>query len=291
MASPTGAANDYRPGVIVEVREEGHAYLVAIAGEGGSPAVNYNVLGSWIKSAPASAPRPGKTATAEAMRYKVGDRVEADVLLSSSPQAALYKKATIILVDEADRAYGVETDALPGRLPRQYRIPVRSDGSWWIRPLHGANDAPRVFTEKLRVDANNTVLADRPLLSASFDRHGQNGTPPSAAFARQLVRSLWEHPSDPGSDGATTIDVTSLSIGQPRRWVLYEDMGQGSFGTLVYPMAVRWNQKTFYRTANVQKMGEESTFTCFVDKNGLWNCGTSAGPKRAGVTQEIRVVP
>ena len=52
---------------------------------------------------------------------------------------------------------------------------------------------------------------------------------------------------------------------------------------------MKWNQKTFYRTRDVSITDKEGMFTCFVDNTGLWQCGSAAGPRKEGKTQEIRV--
>ena len=84
------------------------------------------------------------------------------------------------------------------------------------------------------------------------------------------------------------MDVTALTIGAPHKWRVREDLGQGTLNTLVYPLYVKWNQKTFYRTRNVLKTDLECQFTCFVDATGLWQCGHASSTK-VGRTQEIAV--
>ena len=85
------------------------------------------------------------------------------------------------------------------------------------------------------------------------------------------------------------MDITEFTIGAPHRWRLYEDMGQGTANTMVYPVHVKWNMKTFYRTRDVEVLGKEGTFTCFADATNLWQCGSAAGPRKDGTTQEIMV--
>lgn len=47
------------------------------------------------------------------------------------------------------------------------------------------------------------------------------------------------------------MDITAMTIGAPHRWRVYTDMGQGEPNTLVYPVQVKWNMKTFYRTRTI----------------------------------------
>jgi len=224
------------------------------------------------------------------MQFKVGDRVEIDVIMQRNPQTSVYKKGTITIVDEKDKSYVVAVDPLPGKLPQEYRIPVRDYGPHWIRAIAGADNAPKILTEKLRTDDNGTVLADRELLDCENLKHtGRNGSPPPAELAKNLIRCLYERPSPAGQDGATTMDISSFTIGAPHRWAVHVDMGQGNANTLVYPIHVKWTMKTFYRTRNVLTTDKEGTFTCFADTTNLWQCGSATGPRKDGKTQEIMV--
>src|SRR5207253_8144819 len=120
------------------------------------------------------------------------------------------------------------------------------------RPIQGADTAPKILIEKLITDAKGTVLAVRELLDCEHLNHsGKNGSPPSAELAKKMIRCIYEKPSEPGMDGACTKDITDFTLGAPHKWRVYEDMGQGNANTLVYPIQVKWNQKTFYRTRNV----------------------------------------
>jgi len=227
------------------------------------------------------------------MTYKVGDRIEIDTLMARDPASSVYKKGTITAVDAKDNSYIVRVDPLPGRLPEVYRMPVRSYGPHWIRPISGgAQTAPRILSAKLRTDQYGTVLANRPLVDCVHFAHGgTNGAPPPRALAAKLIRCLYEKPSAVGMDGATTMDIASLTIGAPHRWVVYEDMGQGTAATLVYPAHVTWTSETFYRTRNVLTTNREGSFTCFADATNLWQCGGSTGPRQPGSIQEILVTP
>ncbi len=228
------------------------------------------------------------------MQYKVGDRIEIDTMMSRNPQMSVYKKGTITAVDVKDKSYIVSVDPLPGQLPQVYRMPVRDYGPHWIRPIAGGGShaAPHIASAKLRTDANGTVLANRPILDCvNLPHTGRNGAPPPASLATKLIRCLYEKPSSPGMDGATTMDVAGLTIGSPHRWRVYQDLGQGASNTLVYPAYVKWTMETFYRTRNELTTGREGTFTCFADTTNLWQCGSATGPRKAGTVQEILVTP
>jgi hypothetical protein len=227
---------------------------------------------------------------AQTPKYKEGDRVEFsanNACLGS--QYAIPTKGTIEEVNPSPTAryYLILADPLPGQAPRRMTIPMARQ-ECGMRALAGA--APQIQTDKLRVDEHGTVLADRALLDCAHLKHdGKNGSPLPPELAKQLIRCLWEKPSPVGQDGATTMDITEFKIFAPRRWILYEDRGQGAANTLVYPVRVKWNMKTFYRTRNVLTTDREATFTCFADITNLWQCGTAAGPRQDGKTQEIMV--
>lgn len=233
-------------------------------------------------------------AQAQTPTYKEGDRVEfSENGACLGTQYAIPSKGTIIKVNVRPGqnpmygSYEVEVDPLPGKAPRIVSRPISSQDCGF-RTLAGA--APKIQTDKLLLDENNSVLANRELLDCENLKHsGRNGSPPPVELAKKLIRCLYEHPSPVGQDGATTMDITSFTIGAPHRWRTYIDIGQGTLNTLVYPVHVRWNMKTFYRWRNVQVTDKEATFTCFADATNLWVCGLASGPSKEGKTQEIKV--
>ncbi len=230
-----------------------------------------------------------KIRTAVKPQYKEGDRVEINMVPGPGDKSqAVWKKGTIIQVNLSAWSYWVQLDPLPGSAPRELGIPITRELDGDIRPFAGA--APQIISEKIRVDENGTVLADRELLDCENLKHnGRNGSPPPVELAKKLIRCLYEKPSKPGEDGATTMDISEFTIGTPHRWRVYVDLGQGEPNTLVYPVQVKWNMKTFYHTRNLQTTGEEAPFTCFADATDIWQCGGSSGSKKAGKKQEIVV--
>jgi hypothetical protein len=305
LASPTSMKDDWRPCTVIEVHNfvPKRAYSVECDPQtpGGSTS-SFLVGGDWVKAAPAQAAADPDNGTAgnnqpagnqpdapkQQTRFKVGDRVEVDVIMAGNPQNSIYKKGTITEVDS--NYIVVAIDPLPGKLPDTPHILFGEHyPKHWIRSIQGADDAPKILTEKLRTDENGTVLADRELLDCGhLNQGGRNGSPPPAELAKKMIRCMYEKPSQPGQDGARTMDITGFTIGAPHRWRVYEDIGQGNANTLVYPIRVKWNQKTFYRTRNVSQTDNEDTFTCFVDNTNLWQCG-HAGPRKEGNVQEILV--
>jgi hypothetical protein len=234
----------------------------------------------------------GSRALAQTPKYKEGERVEFDQLESSDPAKAKWVKATIIKVEVVKLSstltqtnYVVQVDPLPGQLPKTYTISARlaeqgmtysgdpSKSIGWLRPLGGA--APKIESDRLRVDANGTVLADRPLLDCKNLKRGpvRNGQPISAELAAKVIRCWFEKPSEPGKDGATTMDITEIVPGTPRRWNPNDDWAMNATtNTVVYPFRVRWDLKSFYHTFNRVETGKENIFACFVDID-QWYCG------------------
>ena len=134
------------------------------------------------------------------------------------------------------------------------------------------------------------MLADRELLDCENLKHGgRNGQPPPVELLKKLIRCLYEKPSHVGQDGATTMDITDFTIGAPHKWRTYIDQGQGTLNTLVYPVHVGYNFKTFYWSRNVDTRDKEMTFTCFADAVNLWQCGFATGPNKEGKVQEYVV--
>src|SRR5437870_9251253 len=136
-------------------------------------ALGFLLMTIWIIS--------GLSALAQEPKYKQGDRVEFDILETSDPAKAVWKKATIIKVEVIKLSstltqtnYVVQLDPLPGKLPQTSTISQRlaEEGATysdhptigWLRPAGGGAAAPKIESDKLRMDENDTVLADRELL-------------------------------------------------------------------------------------------------------------------------------
>jgi hypothetical protein len=229
---------------------------------------------------------------AQSPKFKVGDRVEVDtthvdVQHGGNPAYQSWSKGTITTVDTQYSRYIIQLDPLPGKMPVMHSIPMY-DQDCCIRAFGGA--APAIKADTLRVDENGTVLADRELIDCDNLQHsGHNGQPLPVELAKKLIQCIFEKPSPVGQDGATRMDIVQFTPGSARKWILYQDQGQGTLNTNVYPIHVKFNRKTFYRSRNVETTGEEMTFTCFADKVNLWQCGIASGPHKDGKKEEIMV--
>ncbi len=242
----------------------------------------------------AADPAPDKPAGNQGKEFKVGDRVEIDVLMISVSSPADKQKWKAGTVTEVDRRQGyrpmyvVRLDPVPGQLPQYYRIPITPNIAErsWIRP--GTGQAPVIHYDKLHVDANDTVLPDRPALGCDTVQQptAKNGSPLPVELAKRLIRcALGEHPAQTGGQGATTVDITQFSVGAPRKWDLNRDTGAGgTVDTLVYPVRVKYTKKSFYRDQNTVVADREQLFACHVEL-GVWVCGPDQVLKEGTKTQ------
>ena len=147
----------------------------------------------------------GATFSASAQQqptYKVGDRVEASVL--SLKEDKYYKKATIVAIDMSVSAVVVRMDDEKDHTgaQKEYTTHIKN-----LRPLQEtaaekqAQAAKQAIAdknvEKLRVDENNTVLADRELLDCDNikQKPAKNGAPPDPKLLDKLIRCIWEKPA------------------------------------------------------------------------------------------------
>jgi hypothetical protein len=227
-------------------------------------------------------------ATAQAPKFKVGDRVEASQNAAClGAQYATPVNGTITQVNTSGGNYVIQPDPAGGQVPSSFARPISSQVCG-IRLLAG--DAPVIPSANLKTDSGNTVIADRELLDCDdLDRTGKNGIAPSQELVVALIRCLFEKPSKQGMDGAMTMDVTAIGIGKPHLWREKIDIGQGAEDTLVYPVRAIWNTRKFYRTRQIVTTGREGSFSCFSDADKLWQCGFAAGPSKDGRTEEVIV--
>jgi ribosomal protein L19 len=215
-------------------------------------------------------------------QFKVGDRVEVDELhISTSSPSSMqsWKKGTVTAVDRRPGyrpGYVVQVDPEPGQLPQTQWGPITRNSTEriWIRATGGTT--PKIETNKLHVDQNNTVLADRePLDCSNFKQPAaRNGSALPVDLAKKLVRcALGENPSPQGGEGASTVDISTFQVGAPRRWNLRIDTGAGGTPeTIVYPVRAKYSMKTFHVEQNIVVTDREQMFACSV-QIGEWVCG------------------
>jgi hypothetical protein len=95
-----------------------------------------------------------------------------------------------------------------------------------------------------------------------------------AAWMDQIIAK----PAPANSDGAVTYEIKSFQVGTARKWQ-YNDGGNPANGhnTTVYPVKVRFIQKTHYRT-RTYVIDRQCVFTSFKDSFGEWTFGYSSAP-------------
>lgn len=131
------------------------------------------------------------------------------------------------------------------------------------------------------VDVNNTLSADRPILSCPVSQpEAKNGSRPDAELLKKLVRcKKGEKAAAKGYDGAVTIDVTDLKIGAPRPWKYNQDTGNGQVGTQVFPVKVTYTERTFYRSNTMVGENWIRVMNFYVNAFGEWQSGSEESIK------------
>jgi hypothetical protein len=232
-------------------------------------------------------------------KFKVGDRVECDAM-----QIGKWEKGTILPYGDYDNPdsanyYRVRLDRNPNesgticqfKVTRLSNEPAKKDETDKKDEPQEENPTPKNKDNgKLRVDENNTVLADRELLDCDNieQKPTKNGARPDAKLLEKLIRCLYERPSEKGLDGARTVDLTPLQIGASRKWIPYQDIGSGGTpDTLVWAVKTTFTWRTFYRS-RIEEVTSVGVFNCYVNTFGEWQCG-SAGSKQKGETKNIPV--
>ena len=233
-------------------------------------------------------------------KFKAGDRVECDVM-----QIGRWEKGTILPYGKYDdptniNYYRVKLDRnatdedgsiCQFKITRSLNEAAKKDETAKKDEPQEENPTPKnKDTGKLRVDENNTVLADRELLDCDNieQKPTKNGARPDAKLLEKLIRCLYERPAEKGLDGARTVDLTPLQIGASRKWIPYRDIGSGGTpDTLVWAVKTTYTWRTFYRS-RIQENVYVSVFNCYVNTFGEWQCGSSDS-KQKGETKDIPV--
>ena len=116
-----------------------------------------------------------------------------------------------------------------------------------------------------------------PLISLVLGgcRLGTTSSAPTAKDIEQTLKATHEKPASPGMDGAVTVEVLSVKIGQPRKWH-YDDGGDATPNTDVWPVRAHYLIKTHYRSRTLVYDWDKPHIAF---KNGLgeWQCGITTG--------------
>lgn len=208
-------------------------------------------------------------------KYKIGDRVECD---RTGRQA--WEKGTVVPLRKTDfqdgRIYRVLLDSYSkaGLYLDGHDCTVES-----MRLLAGAapfkGQTSAIPVGRATVDDDNTLSADRPIMECPVQQTKvSNGALPSIELFKKLIRCRkGEKPARIGSDGAVTIEVTSLVPGATRPWEYGRDTG-GKPGTIVHPVKATFHYKTFYRSSTQVSQNWISIINFYVNAFGEWETGS-----------------
>lgn len=215
-----------------------------------------------------------------AHKYKIGDRVECD---RTGRQA--WEKGTVVPLRKTDfqdgRIYRVLLDSYSkaGLYLDGHDCTVES-----MRLLAGAAPFKAQTTAipvgPATVDGDNTLSADRPIMECPVPQTKvSNGARPNIELFKQIIRCRkGEKPARTGSDGAVTVEVTSLAAGATRPWEYGRDMG-GKPGTIIHPMKATFHYKTFYRSSTQVSQNWISIINFYVNAFGEWETGSEESIK------------
>lgn len=187
--------------------------------------------------------------------FNVGDRVEIDALGIGKWEPG------VVIAENAD-SYLVRTDPLrPGMPYGEYTIP--KTGSWVDRIR--ASNAPLPDEQKID-NRKPTGILDCPITKGIY---GKNLP---VATAKRMVRCLAEYYD--GDDYASRVDIKKFTVGKPRKWNPYNDIGPGTIDTLVYPIRVEAVQ-LWWTKASVEERRWLRIYDCYYSTLDEWKCGLS----------------
>lgn len=233
---------------------------------------------AWLASnqftvANAAPPAPN-TQNRGGLKFKVGDRVEAD-------KAAIdyWQKGTIMPFLKNDWKDGtiyrvrLDDNARSGMYLDGLEIPPARIRLINVAPYQ--NEKTSVTVGRATVDADNTLSADRPILGCPITQSRvSNGAKPNLELFKKIIRcNKREKPAYKGYDGAVTVDVTSIEAGTPRKWQYLRDIGGGP-GVIIYPVKTTFTYKTFYRSSTEVSENWIRIINFFVNEFGEWTTGS-----------------
>ena len=134
-----------------------------------------------------------------------------------------------------------------------------------------------------KVDADNTVLPDRPVISCpAAQAKAKNGSKPNLELFKKLIQCReGEYPAPKHYDGAINVDISNMEFGKTRPWTLTTDDANGTRGTIVYPLKVTYTIKQFYRKRTAVESNAIRVFNFYVNVFGEWEIGSEQLIKKA----------
>jgi len=149
--------------------------------------------------------------------------------------------------------------------------------------------ARNVLLSALAMTALPALAQPRPVLSCPVVQPTvKNGARPDPELLKNLVRcSKGEKPAEKGFDGAVTVDVAALQVGESRKWSPSRDSGNGKLETIVYPVKVTYSVRTHYRTRIAAEDNAIRILNFYVNAFGEWQSGSEEPVKSA----EVKSIP
>ena len=217
-------------------------------------------------------------ALAQSARFNPGDRVECDKAHINSWEIGTvmpYLKPD----DKSGQHYRVRLDAHARAGMLLEGIECRADKMRLAAATSAYKlESTSVTVGKATVDGDNTLSADRPILSCPVEqKSSKSGSAPDPEVLKKVLRCrLGEKAAAKGYDGAVTIEVTALQVGARRPWDRLQDKNGGTPGsTFVYPVKVSYSSKTFYRSSTAIGDNWIVIFNFFVTGFGEWQYGSA----------------
>jgi len=151
------------------------------------------------------------------------------------------------------------------------------------------NLRPFVLTACLAAAGLSALAQDRPIQPCPVTQPAvKNGARPDPELLKKLVRcSKGEKAAEKGYDGAVTVDVAAVQIGEPRKWSPSRDSGNGKMDTIVYPVKVTYSVRTHYRQRIAAEDNWIRILNYYVNAFGEWQHGSEEPVK----SPEVKSIP
>jgi hypothetical protein len=97
------------------------------------------------------------------------------------------------------------------------------------------------------------------------------GDRPDPELLKRVIRChKGEKPVADNEEGAVTVEVASLQVGEPRKFIYGQDL-HGKPGTLIHPVKVQYTVKTHYRTRIAAEENWIRVLNFYVNEFGEWS--------------------
>lgn len=213
---------------------------------------NNNNKDNQINTPPVPKPEPPPAD----LKFKVGDRVEVDRIMSNDPNTSRWSKATVKAVDLVTGRYVVTLDDFT-----VINILIRP-GKTWIKPLQDGSKAPLQETCNFNEPAGDVT----------------NTTAPSAALFKRVI---WEWNNSIKRGSRLGITFEKFEMGNPYRNIITQKGRLLDFiptNALVYPVKTQQVVCEEYTTL-IRRTLLEVEYACYKSGSGEWICKNGSPTK------------